>query len=282
MQQRYIWWIGGGVVLVAAVVLFFSWRSNRRPETPVATIAAPAPVAPVKPAIENPVPAAGTSDQALPALQASDTPLHESLGEVIGRKAVDALFKPEEMIRHLVVTIDNLPRKRSAVELRPTKPLPGTFAASGDEQHSTLDPANYQRYAPVIQVVKATDTKQLVGVYFHYYPLFQQSYQNLGYPNGYFNDRMVAVIDDLLATPDVDGDIQLVRPNVMYQFADPNLEDLTAGQKAMLRMGPQNAAVVKGKLRELRAQIVGASQSANTPAATTTTPAAAPPSKPQD
>jgi DUF3014 family protein len=264
-MQRYIWWIGGGVVIVAAGILFFSWRSNRHPAAPVVMTTVPVPASPAPPAIQNPVPAAGTSDQSLPALDASDQPLHESLGAIIGRKAVDALFKPEQLIRHLVVTIDNLPRKRTAVELRPTKPLSGTLMANGDEQHSTLDPANYQRYAPVMQVVRNTDTKQLVGLYFHYYPLFQQSYQNLGYPDGYFNDRLVAVIDDLLATPDVNGDIQLVRPNVMYQFADPNLEDLSAGQKTLLRMGPENATLVKNKLRELRAQIVGASQNASTP-----------------
>ncbi len=264
-MQRYTWWIGGGVVIVAAGILFYSWRSNRHPEAPVVTTTITVPASPVTPAIQNPVPAAGASDQSLPALDASDQPLHDSLGTVIGRKAVDMLFKPEQIIRHLVVTIDNLPRKRTAVELRPSKPLPGTLAANGDDQHSTLDAANYQRYAPMMQVVRNTDTRQVVGLYFHYYPLFQQSYQNLGYPNGYFNDRLVAVIDDLLATPDVDGDIQLVRPNVMYQFADPNLEDLSAGQKALLRMGPQNAALVKNKLRELRAQIVNAPQNDSTP-----------------
>ena len=66
--------------------------------------------------------------------------------------------------------------------------------------------------------------QQLRNVYFRFYPLFQQSYQNLGYPNGYFNDRLVQVIDMLLATPQPTGPIELVRPNVMYTFADPTLE----------------------------------------------------------
>jgi len=62
-------------------------------------------------------------------------------------------------------------------------------------------------------------------------------------------------IDNLLAAPDITTDIALVRPNVMYQFADPKLEELSAGQKLMLRMGPTNAATIKAKLRELRAQV---------------------------
>jgi hypothetical protein len=254
-MQKHIWWAGGALVLIAAVVLFFSWRANRH--APAPTVAAtPAAAAPI-PAVQNPVPAASVP-QPLPPLESSDGPLHDAMSDLMGKRAIDGLFKPEQLVRHFVVTVDNLSRKKAAFESRPTKPLPGTFMAKGDEQHSVLDPSNYQRYTAVMQVVQMVDSKHLASVYFHYYPLFQQEYQNQGYPNGYFNDRLVATIDNLLATPDVSGDIVLVRPNVMYQFADPNLEDLSAGQKALLRMGPQNAAIVKAKLRELRTQIASA------------------------
>jgi hypothetical protein len=254
MRKPIVLWVGGGLVLIAAIVLFFSWRANRHPAAPAT--ATPPVAQTTQPAIQNPVPTnSGPSVQPLPPLDASDAALHDSMAELLGKRSVDSLFKPEQLVRHIVVTIDNLSRKRAAVELRPTKPLAGTFMATGDEQHSTLNPATYQRYAPMIQVVQMLDTKQLAALYFHYYPLFQQAYQNLGYPNGYFNDRLVVTIDNLLATPDVAGDIGLTRPNVMYQYADPNLEDLSAGQKAMLRMGPTNAGIVKAKLRELRTQI---------------------------
>ena len=63
------------------------------------------------------------------------------------------------------------------------------------------------------------------------YPLLQEEYRTLGYPSGEFNDRLIEAIDDLLATPDVAGSIQLVQPKVMYQFANPHLEALSAGQK---------------------------------------------------
>ena len=66
------------------------------------------------------------------------------------------------------------------------------------------------------------------------------------------------MIDLLLATPEVAGPLELVRPNVMYQFADPTLEARPAGQKLLLRMGPDNAAAVKAKLKELRSLITAA------------------------
>ena len=78
----------------------------------------------------------------------------------------------------------------------------------------------------------------------------------LGYPSGYFNDRLVAVIDHLLDTPEVKGPIKLVVPHVLYEFADPALQERSAGQRAMLRIGPENAARLKAKMREVRAALV--------------------------
>jgi hypothetical protein len=123
---------------------------------------------------------------------------------------------------------------------------------AGDADQVTLSPQNEARYAPFIELVKVTDTKQLVALYFHFYPLFQQAYEDLGYPSQYFNDRLIEVIDNLLATPDVKGPIELTQPNVLFLYADPKLEALSAGQKTMLRMGPDNERVLKDKLRQLR------------------------------
>ena len=107
-------------------------------------------------------------------------------------------------------------------------------------------------------VISKLDAQQLGALYIHYYPLFQQSYQNLGYPNGYFNDRLVEVIDVMLATPEPKGPIPVGTPiNVIYAFAwilAP--EARPAGQKLLIRMGPENAQAVKAKAKELRIAII--------------------------
>ena len=92
-------------------------------------------------------------------------------------------------------------------------------------------------------------------MYRRYYPLFQQSYQRLGYPDAYFNDRLVEVIDLLLSTPTPEEPVALIRPNVLYEYAEPDLEALSSGQKLLLRIGNQHAAEVKAVLRELREHI---------------------------
>jgi len=154
------------------------------------------------------------------------------------------------------VTVDNLPRKKVAAELRPIKPTPGRTVTAAQGDITTLGSANFERYAPLIKVVRSTDTAVLANVYFKLYPLFQQSYEDLGYPGQYFNDRLVEVIDDMLRAPDVQGPIELTQPKVFYEYADPKLESLSAGQKLLLRMGPANEAIMKAKLRELRKAIV--------------------------
>jgi hypothetical protein len=189
----------------------------------------------------------------LPPLNDSDPALLAALEQVLGVPVVKSFFVRDNLVRRLVVSIDNLPRPKLSAERRPIAGPPGLFQVQGDELHATLDPQNYARYRPLVAVIRGLDMQRVADVYFRFYPLFQGAYQDLGYPTGYFNDRLVAVIDVLLATPQPIGAIELVRPRVMYEFADAGLEALPAGQKILLRMGPDNAVAIKDKLAELRA-----------------------------
>jgi hypothetical protein len=247
------------VVVVAALAGGYYWYGGGAPQSkaPVAAEPPAAPAAPTQERIEHPVPAAPAAAP-LPDLNDSDRSLAEALRTAAGGAAVSSFLVPDNIVRHLVVTVDNLPRQKLAVDKRPILPVPGTFLARGDELHATLDSANFARYTPMIDVLRKLDMQRLADVYLRFYPLFQKSYQDLGYPDGYFNDRLVKVIDNLLATPQITGPIDLARPNVLYVFTDQSLESRSAGQKALIRMGPDNAQVVKSKLAELRAIITAA------------------------
>jgi hypothetical protein len=253
--------VAAAVVVVAAGTWYYlQSRHAALPRAPGVAQTPPSAEPPAEPAIQHPVPAGedSASKGPLPSLADSDAALSDALGRVAGAAAVKDYLLPETIIRHLVVTIDNLPRQKVAVAKRPTGAVAGSFVVDGDELHAILDPQNFARYQPMAAVVGKLDMQQLAAVYVRFYPLFQQAYQDLGYPNGYFNDRLVQVIDSLLATPQPTGPIALVRPNVMYTFADPALEARPAGQKLLIRMGPDNAAAIKIKLEELRAVITAA------------------------
>lgn len=264
MEERsnVFWWvaIAAGAAALAAGVYFF-WPQAPAP-TPTAAVepppAPPAPeaAAPAPPAIEHPVEPIRPQEQAPPlALADSDGPLASALGHLLGDERLRKWFFMDAMVRRFVATVDNVPRQTVAMKVRSLRPVPGPFEVARDGDAMVIDAKNAARYAPYVQALERVDAKQLAGVYLRFYPLFQQAYEELGYPQGYFNDRLVFAIDHLIATPEVAGPLRLAQPRVLYEYEDPQLEALSAGQKAMLRMGPDNAKRVKVRLRALRAEI---------------------------
>ena len=256
-SRRKIMWLAGAVVAAAIAAGGWWWYAGRaRPaaEPPPAHVAAPQPAAETAPSIAHPMPAGEAA--ALPALNDSDPVVHDSLAGVFGRDPVAKFLVPQNIVRHIVVTVDNLPRHKVAVELRPVKPTNGQAVTTTQGAVTVLSEANFQRYAPLARVVQGTNVKALAVVYERLYPLFQQAYEDLGYPGKYFNDRLVEVIDHLLQTPEVPAPIPVVQPKVFWEYADSSLENRSAGQKLLIRMGPQNERIIKAKLRDFRAEIV--------------------------
>ena len=246
---------------VAALAWFLLSMDRQEPEPAAAEPPAegaaarprPGPIYPLEP------PAAEDAEarelEPLPPLSDSDAWFRRELGEIFGSQLGD-LLADRELIEKFVATIDNLPRTHVAERLRPVGQAPGAFAVSpGDGDSFVVDAANAGRYAPFVEMLAVADVDQLVDAYRRYYPLLQEAYVALGYPDGYFNDRLVEVIDHLLATPAVEVPIVLVRPHVLYEYADPDLEALSAGQKLMLRIGRENSERVRDVLAAFRERI---------------------------
>lgn len=252
-SKKWVWYaIPIAVVIAIGAALYYGYRQGQPEPEPTA---AAAPEAPAEtPRIQHPLPEdAASSEPELPPLAESDAPVRESLVENFGRQ-LEQYLVPNNVIRNTVVTIDNLPRKKTAVQMRPILPMSGELIVESGPT-ITLDEKNYARYAPLVGLLAKTDTSQVAALYKRYYPLLQESYEDLGYPQGYFNDRLVEVIDHLLETPAVEGPIELTQPGMFYEYADPSLEARSSGQKLLIRMGPENAALVKRKLRELREEV---------------------------
>ena len=262
-SDKPIVWGAAAAVVAGAVALYLYAHRGPAHTTPLASapevqsVPADSPVPASTPLIEHPVPlASAPGEPPAPALDQSDQPFHAALAALPGAQGLERLLVPDNLIRHIVVTVDNLSKKKVAVEQRPFKPTGGQFMVLANGDQLIIDPQNYTRYQPFIEMVKATDPQKVVQVYYHFYPLFQAAFDDLGYQNGYFNDHLIGLIDHLLATPDVSAPIALVQPNVMYRYADPQLEALSPGQKTLIRMGPANEALLKARLRELKAQLL--------------------------
>jgi hypothetical protein len=250
-------WIALVVLVVAAAILYWMQRQQAKlppAETVVERQAIEAPPAP--PAILHPVPETSPTEkeEPLPSLDESDPLLRQRLASLFGEKSFRELFLPDHIVRRIVVTVDNLDREELPQKYLPVRNPAGSFIATGSGPTFTISPDNYRRYTPYVRLAEAVDSGLLVRTYRYFYPLFQQAYVNLGYPSGYFNDRLVQILDHLLETPEV-SEPQLLQPKIVYTFADPELERLSAGQKLLLRSGPDNAARVKNQLRALHQQL---------------------------
>jgi hypothetical protein len=265
MKHRIPILIAVALLLLAGSAWYF-WPKLAPAPVPPPAIAAPVPEpATAAPAIAHPLPGADADASALPALAAADAPLASALLALAGARGLGPLLAPENLLRHFVATVDNLPRHHLAAEQRPLKPVPGPFRVSGDDLTGVADAGNAERYAPALKVLLAIDANALYRLYRHWYPLLQQAYQDLGYPDGYFNDRMVAAIDDLLATPQPAMPPALKRPNVLWVYADEALEARSAGQRLMLRLPPAQAQSLRARLQALRALLAPGPPPAPTP-----------------
>ena len=261
------------LLVIAAAAAFFWWQ---RQAPPPAEIAAPTAEPQVKeapaeaPAIKYPIEsvAPGEKDTAAPAPEEADQRIDAALIDLLGRDAVASFLRVTDFPMRAVATVDNLARTHASPKIWPVNPAPTRFTVEGRESDRVISDENNKRYVPFVHFVESVDTSRAVALYKNHYALFQRAYEDLGYPNAYFNDRLVAVIDNLLATPDPAGPLKIrlielkseaerVRPWVNYRFVDPELEALSAGQKMLLRAGPDNRQRLKAKLREIRQHLTG-------------------------
>lgn len=265
MERAGAWVVGAIAVAIIAAVAYFGLKRVEpalppHAEAPAAPEAA-APAAPPETTPQVRYPIQPEQDPAQTARE-GEAGLWDAVAGLFADKSLAALLNREEFVQRVVATVDNLPRRKLPQRLMPVKPPGGPLIVIGNEDSAVISPANAARYERYTRLVQAVDTRRLVAVYVRYYPLFQQAFRDLGYPNGYFNDRVVEVIDDLLAAPEMPEAAKLNRPKVFYVFEDPALESLSAGQKMLIRIGPLNAATVKAKLREIRKELVGQARNA--------------------
>jgi len=262
-DKPIIWGAAAAVVMGVIALFLYAHRdklgattTTSAPVEQIAPQSAPT-VVPSAPAIQHPVPVSSAPGSApVLALDQSDQTFHDALTALSGAESLGKLLVPDNIIRHIVVTIDNMSKKKVAVNQRPIKPTSGQFMTLSNGDQLTINPKNYARYQPFIEVVKSADIDKTVQLYYHFYPLFQSAFDDLGYQDAYFNDHLIALIDHLLETPDVNGPVALTQPNVMYLYADPALEALSPGQKTLIRMGPANETLLKARLRELKTQLL--------------------------
>jgi len=252
MNKAALYIVTAVLILGGVFAGYLYWQHNQ-PKPEMAQAPAPAPVAP-KPEVRMEIVPAPVKSP-IPQLADSDSFVLDALVNLIGDQTLVSLLNPKHIIRNIVATVDNLPRRRTPRSVLPIQTVAGKFLTAGKDEGLSINAANAARYTPYVRIAELIDTKKLAGLYVRLYPLFQQAYVELGYPKGYFNDRLLLVIDDLLDAPVPPEPVKLIKHGLVYQYADPDIEAQSIGQRILVRMGNANETRLKAKLRDFKSEL---------------------------
>lgn len=274
------------VITAATIALaglgWWGWRQLALPappkaSTPQGTVATtPSPPAPPTITASAPGPAASPGPEALPSPPAptGEPPLGASdiaaaVATLAGSPAGAALLQTTDFPRRFVATVDNLGRSHAPPLMWPVAPAEGRFTTEPRDGAEVISLVNGQRYAPLVALAETIDPLAAARLYRRLYPQLQQAYEDLGFPGRPFHARLLQVIDLLLATPvpaeppavtltEVKGPVPSTRPWVRYEFTDPALQSLSAGQKILVRVGAVQQRRLMAVLAQLRQAIAAA------------------------
>lgn len=280
-------WLGWLVALLGAAALGWYARDQAwlaapivapdKPVVAVPSVPAPEP-APLQPLQAAPQPAlAPPAAASMPAPVELAPPPEDMLAlpdldalvvQWLGQQAMQWVVTPQ-LARHVVATVDNLPRAHAAPRLWPLTPAGGKMVLHTDEQGQRIAPENSVRYQALVDFVTQRAPAQWVQWYGAAYPALQHQYEQLGYPGQSFHARLLLVLEHLLQTPAVHDPlaVQLVQvqqgqvreaplqPWLRYEYVDAQLQSLSAGQKMLLRLGPAHRAKLAAFLQALHGQL---------------------------
>lgn len=192
----------------------------------------------------------------LPPLPQTDAIVRQLVSGLSTHPAAAAWLAGDQLIRNFVVSVYNVAGGRSPSpqlsRLRPTQ----KFQVRGAGADLSIDPRSYARYDLYGDAMSALDARDAARLYATLKPRIQDAFRELGHPDADFDRLMGRAIDELLATPVLEGRVALVSKSVSYEFADPRVQSLSSAQRQLLRMGPRNVKLIQAKLREI-APLIG-------------------------
>ena len=187
----------------------------------------------------------------LPSLNDSDDFVLEGLRALQNGVALIRVLADDQLIRSIVVFVDNISRGEFPQTSLPYKRIGQEMSVRNIDENLFVMGANaHDRFNQLIDTFVAVDTDQALILYRTLQPLFQNAYAEIGSRNVNFDDTLRSAINAVLRSPDVEGPYQLVKPSVMFLYADASIENMEEMQKQLIRIGPENIEKLKAKLRQ--------------------------------
>ncbi len=223
-----------------------------RPEPEPAAVAVVEPeIADMPEEVERPEAAPPTASPELPSLNSSDRFVISRITALANGAQLVRYLAADQLVRKFVILVENISRGGFPQTGLPYKPMQTEMQVSNiDENLFVMDDAAHARFDQVISTFMAVDTETALTLYRLLSPLFQQAFAEIGFRDENFDDTLRKAINVVVNSEQVPGPYQLVKPSVMYLYADSNIENLQEVHKQLIRIGPDNASKLKGKLIE--------------------------------
>lgn len=174
-----------------------------------------------------------------------------------GGKALKQFVAGNYVVERTVAIIDALRRGEVPYKLLPVAKPANAFPISDNGLRVTMDPAGFSRYDRFANWVNSLKVDAIVAAFNDYESVATTALSNMGVTDFDVRGAALAATTQILATPTLPDDVELMRNEANWVYMDPELESLTALQKQVLRMGPENAELVQQKARELRGALLG-------------------------
>ena len=192
----------------------------------------------------------------LPTLNNSDTFVFEGLRAMQNGASVLRLLAQDQIVRKFVVFVENISRGEFPQTGLPYRALGEEMPVRNiDENFFVMEDSAHARFDEIVQTFVSLDTDAAITLYRTLSPLFQQAYAEIGFRNVSFDETLRLSINNIVRTTNMEGPYQLVKPSVMYLYADASIENLQEVHKQLLRIGPDNTIILKAKLREFASQL---------------------------
>jgi hypothetical protein len=237
-------------VVIATVGWYLTSRSQPSSSPPASTVSA-AQQAPVPERPEAPLVQAADLD--LPPLPLTDPIVRELVARLSSHPTIAAWLATKGLIANFTLVTLTIAEGRAPTHLLRSIAPRGPFRTTSSREGLFVDPRSYERYNAHAEAIGALDPAGTASLYLTLKPRISDAYRELGFPEGDFDRVLERAIGVLLQTPALDEKAVLFPKGVTYAYKDPTLQSIPAAQKQLLRLGPRNGQIVRGKLEDIAA-----------------------------
>jgi hypothetical protein len=243
-----LWIAVGGLAVAAGVAAYVVFGPRRQTPPPAKT---EAPAVAMSEALVRPL-GGEAAPILVPPLDESDPLVRELVKQITSHPRVAAWLTTRGLIRNFVLDVSMIADgKTPAGQLKVLRP-PAGFRVIDRGGRLYIDPRSFERYDGLAAAAASIDTAAAARLYATLKPRIEEAYRDLGMPDTPFDRTLERALVRLIGTPIADDPIEVYKASdVVYRFAAPKFEELSAAQKQLLRTGPRNARSIQASLRNI-------------------------------